>query len=351
MPGPLLPPAADADLTAPVARWFHDHGRDLPWRSPDCTPWSVLVSEVMLQQTPVARVEPVWRDWMTRWPGPADLAAAGTADVLVAWSGLGYPRRALRLQECSRVVMDRHGGHVPVAEDDLRALPGVGEYTAAAVRAFAHGRRSVVVDTHVRRVLARVIGGEAQAAPSYTRAERDRAAAVVPGGDAEAAHWSVAVMELGALVCTARSPACGRCPVADRCAWRAAGYPPDAHGARRRTQGWAGTDRQARGRMMAVLRTAFAAGESSVPEERLLAAGAEVFAAAPAPAARAEAAPARTARTEEGAIAAGRAGGAEAARERTHRVLAGLVADGLAARGNGSDPGSLSLPGVGPGDD
>ncbi|MBO3095669.1 A/G-specific adenine glycosylase [Cellulomonas dongxiuzhuiae] len=241
-----------------VVAWFDAHARDLPWRAADRTPWGVLVSEVMLQQTPVVRVEPAWRAWLDRWPTPADLAAAPTGDVLRAWDRLGYPRRALRLQECARAVVERHGGVLPDDEDALLALPGVGPYTAAAVRAFAFGRRSVVLDTNVRRVLARVAAGEALPAPALTVAETARAAAWVPDDDASAARWAAASMELGALVCTARSPRCDACPVADRCRWLAAGRPADAHAHRRRAQAWAGTDRQARGRVMALLREALA---------------------------------------------------------------------------------------------
>jgi A/G-specific adenine glycosylase len=239
-----------------VVHWFDGAARDLPWRAPDRTPWGVLVSEVMLQQTPVVRVEPAWRAWLEQWPAPADLARAATADVLRAWGRLGYPRRALRLQECARVVVERHDGVVPSTEAELRDLPGVGEYTAAAVLAFAYGKRSVVVDTNVRRVLARAVGGTALPAPSYTAAERALATALAPDGDTDAARWAAASMELGALVCTAKAPKCGACPVAELCAWRRAGSPPDAHSARRRTQAWAGTDRQARGRVMAELRQA-----------------------------------------------------------------------------------------------
>lgn len=245
-------------LVDPVTTWFDAHARDLPWRAPDRTPWGVLVSEVMLQQTPVVRVEPLWRTWMLRWPEPADLAAASTADVLRAWDRLGYPRRALRLQACAREVVERHAGVLPTDPDALLALPGIGTYTAAAVTAFAHGRRAVVVDTNVRRVLARALDGVALPAPHLSSAEMARAAAVVPDDDTSASRWNAAVMELGALVCTARSPRCGACPVADLCAWRAAGMPSDAHADRRRVQGWAGTDRQARGRLMARLRAASA---------------------------------------------------------------------------------------------
>lgn len=256
MPHPLVPP---------VLEWFDTAARDLPWRAPDRTPWGVLVSEVMLQQTPVVRVEPAWRRWMRRWPTPADLAEESTAEVLRAWDRLGYPRRALRLQQCARAVVEEHDGELPRTEEELLALPGVGTYTAAAVMAFAYGRRAVVLDTNVRRVLSRALAGEALPPPSLTRAELRDAGAVVPDDDARASRWNAAVMELGALVCTARSPRCDACPVADRCAWLAAGRPADALAAVRRRQGWHGTDRQVRGRIMAALRAA----DHLVPGEAL----------------------------------------------------------------------------------
>jgi len=243
----------DRDLTERLLAWYDDHARELPWRGPAATPWSVLVSELMLQQTPVARVLPVHEEWLLRWPAPADLAAEPAGEAVRAWGRLGYPRRALRLHAAAAAIVERHSGEVPSAYDDLLALPGVGDYTAAAVATFAFGRRHVVLDTNVRRVLARVLGGEEYPAPSVTRAERDRAAAALPADEPTAATWSIALMELGALVCTARAPACGDCPVADRCAWRAAGYPA-YDGPARRAQAWAGTDRQCRGRLMAVLR-------------------------------------------------------------------------------------------------
>lgn len=249
------PPAA-LELRSAVLDWFATHARRLPWREADCSPWGVLVSEVMLQQTPVVRVEPAWHRWMSVWPTPADLAAASTADVLRAWDRLGYPRRALRLQECARAIVRDHGGDVPADEAALLALPGIGEYTAAAVMAFAFRRRSVVLDTNVRRVLARAVDGLALPAPGLGAAERHRAAAIVPDDDVTASTWAAASMELGALVCTARSPRCEECPVASVCRWREAGYPSDEHAHRRRTQAWAGTDRQARGRLMAELRAA-----------------------------------------------------------------------------------------------
>jgi A/G-specific adenine glycosylase len=257
------------ELVERVTAWYEDAARELPWRAGDRTPWGVLVSEVMLQQTPVVRVEPVWREWMERWPTPADLAAASTAEVLRAWGRLGYPRRALRLADCARAVVERHAGAVPSDEGALLDLPGVGEYTAAAVRAFAFGGRAVVVDTNVRRVQARAVTGVALPAPSYTAAERRLAASLVPDDDATAAAWAAASMELGALVCTARSPRCDACPLRASCAWRLAGFPADEHAARRRTQAWQGTDRQVRGRVMAALRGA----DDPVPRALLADAG------------------------------------------------------------------------------
>jgi A/G-specific adenine glycosylase len=242
-----------SDLTAPLLAWYDAHARELPWRGPEASPWSVLVSELMLQQTPVARVLPVHAEWLRRWPAPADLAAEPAGEAVRAWGRLGYPRRALRLHAAATVIAERHGGEVPHAYDELLALPGVGDYTAAAVATFAYGRRHVVLDTNVRRVLARLLAGQELPAPSVTRAERERAAQVLPADEPTAATWSIALMELGALVCTARSPGCGACPVSAGCAWRAAGHPP-YDGPARRTQAWAGTDRQCRGRLLAVLR-------------------------------------------------------------------------------------------------
>lgn len=244
----------DVPVQTGLLEWFDAHARDLPWRTADRTAWGVLVSEVMLQQTPVVRVEPVWRAWLLRWPAPSDLAAATPADVLRAWHRLGYPRRAIRLLDAARAITAEHGGEVPDDEAALRALPGIGAYTAAAIRAFAFGRRSVVLDTNVRRVLARSVSGTALPPLTQTVAEHRLAKSALPDDDAAAARWSLALMELGALVCTARAPACGECPLRADCVWLAAGSPPDEHAARRRTQAWAGTDRQARGRVLAALR-------------------------------------------------------------------------------------------------
>jgi len=207
----------------------------------------------MLQQTPVIRVEPVWRQWMSRWPSPAALAAAAPGEAVHAWGRLGYPRRALRLHAAAVAIVEHHKGGVPASEEELLALPGVGTYTAAAVSAFAFGRRSTVVDTNVRRVLARIVNGVAQSAPSLTRAEMDLATALLPNDPDVARTWNVAVMEVGALVCSARSPQCPACPVQDLCAWQRAGRPA-YEGPARRGQSWHGTDRQCRGAILAVLR-------------------------------------------------------------------------------------------------
>lgn len=240
---------------AQVIAWYGQNLRDLPWRGADRSPWEVLVSEVMLQQTPVDRVEPTWREWMLRWPQPADLAVAPPADVIRAWGRLGYPRRALWLRSAAVDIVEVHNGEVPEDLDQLRQLPGIGEYTAAAVAVFAFGGRHAVLDTNVRRVHARWLDGkEFPGASSITAAERARACDILPESAPEAATWSVAVMELGSLVCSARkAPQCHRCPLQPECLWAAQGYP--AAERRPRVQArFAGSDRQARGAIMALLR-------------------------------------------------------------------------------------------------
>lgn len=255
MSGTVTPTVSKSLLHQRILDWYAEEARDLPWRSPSTSPWGVLVSEVMLQQTPVLRVEPVWREWMSRWPSPAALAASTPGDAVRAWGRLGYPRRALRLHAAASAIVERHRGRVPDSYDALLMLPGVGSYTAAAVASFAFGLRAAVVDTNVRRVLARVDSGSAQAPPTLTRAETALALRLLPSDDPTTRSWNVAVMELGALICKARSPRCESCPVADLCAWQRAGglaY----EGPVRRAQPWHGTDRQARGRLMAVMRDA-----------------------------------------------------------------------------------------------
>jgi A/G-specific adenine glycosylase len=245
-------PALDAGEV--IVDWYARAARDLPWRQPDVDAWAVLVSEVMLQQTPVARVEPVWREWLDRWPTPAALAAATPADVIRAWGKLGYPRRALRLREAAVAITERHGGLVPDRVVALEALPGVGTYTARAVACFGYGQPQPVVDTNVRRVVSRLVHGRLEAGNARA-ADLDDVAALAPADRERAVRFSVAVMELGALVCVAGTPRCGACPVRDRCAWRLAGCPPH-DGPPRRVQKFTGTDRQVRGRLLDVLRAA-----------------------------------------------------------------------------------------------
>jgi A/G-specific adenine glycosylase len=235
-----------------IVDWYATAARDLPWRRPGVDAWAVLVSEVMLQQTPVARVEPVWRAWLERWPTPSDLAAAVPAEVIRAWGKLGYPRRALRLREAALAVVEQHGGVVPSDVPDLEALPGIGTYTARAVACFGYGTPQPVVDTNVRRVVARLVHGRAEAGTARS-ADLDDITALAPSAPERAVRFSVAVMELGALVCVAGTPRCGVCPVRDRCAWRLAGCPPH-DGPPRRVQKFSGTDRQVRGRLLDVLR-------------------------------------------------------------------------------------------------
>ncbi len=234
-----------------LLQWYEREQRDLPWRRPGVSPWQVLVSEFMLQQTPVARVEPIWLAWVARWPTPSATAAASAADVLRAWGKLGYPRRAKRLHECALAIAREHGDVVPSDVETLLSLPGIGAYTARAVACFAYRQRVPVVDTNVRRVVARAVHGRADAAASSSPRDLDDVDALLPNDD-EAPRFSVALMELGATVCTARSPRCGICPLSV-CAWRSAGYPA-ATTQTRRVQRYAGTDRQVRGRLLDVLR-------------------------------------------------------------------------------------------------
>lgn len=236
-----------------IQEWFQREARDLPWRG-DCSAWGILVSEIMLQQTPVVRVQSVWEEWLERWPTPTAFAAAPAADVLRAWGKLGYPRRALRLHAAAAEIVEKHAGDVPDNYDELLKLPGVGTYTAAAVAAFAFGQRTTVVDTNIRRVHARLVIGQALPAPALTAAEMTLAARLLPKNQAESVRWNAAVMELGALICTARRPKCDDCPVVEQCAWIAAGQPEPTYIPK--GQPWAGTDRQVRGTVMAVLRAA-----------------------------------------------------------------------------------------------
>jgi A/G-specific adenine glycosylase len=251
-------------LADAVIAWYDENARDLPWREPGTSAWGVLVSEVMLQQTPVVRVEPAWRSWMTRWPTPADLAADPPSEAIRMWGRLGYPRRAMRLHTCAVAIVERHDGRVPDDLDQLLALPGVGTYTGRAVATFAYGQRHPVVDTNVRRVVSRAVEGKPDAGPNTTAADLTAMADLLPVAEARAARASIAFMELGAIVCTARSPRCVDCPFSEVCAWRLSGSPP-LEGPSRKPQRYAGTDRQVRGLLLEVLRHA----TGPVPRQRL----------------------------------------------------------------------------------
>lgn len=304
------PSSTSPNLPAKLNAWYARNARDLPWRHPDTTPWAILLSEVMSQQTPVARVIPLWRAWLERWPAPADLAEAPRSEILKMWANLGYPRRALRLKECAIACVERHGGMVPSDIAELEALPGIGHYTARAVATFAFGQAVPVVDTNVRRVYRRLIDGRYLQGPARAR-DLANVASLLPhvdpdprlvgrqqlpppqpqptgtgAGTGSSSHDSTAVennenrdaanlmcaalMELGALICTAKSPACDQCPVADNCAWVQAGKPQpteaEAQAAAQRVQKFVGTDRQVRGKIMGLLREA---GEGGVTKKEI----------------------------------------------------------------------------------
>jgi len=231
-----------------ITNWFKKNQRDLPWRKTDA--WGVLVSEIMLQQTPVARVLPVYTEWMKRWPTPRDMAKASGGDVITAWGRLGYPRRALRLLECAKVISSDYNNRIPETEIELRKLPGIGEYTAAAIVAFAFEERSLVLDINIRRLFARAIDGVEVPTSSINKSERKDRAALIPTRNPHL--WAAATMELGALICTAAKPKCELCPIANQCRWRSLDYPKSD--APKRTQSWNGTDRQCRGVIVQALR-------------------------------------------------------------------------------------------------
>ena len=231
-----------------ITAWFKENKRDLPWRKSGA--WGVLVSEIMLQQTPVQRVLPVYEEWMKRWPSPADLAKATPAEVITAWGRLGYPRRALRLHQCAKILSTELNNQLPRTESELRKLPGIGEYTAAAIVAFAFKESSLVLDINIRRLFSRLYRGEERPTSAPTKSERAEYATYMPAKNAHI--WAAATMELGALICTAKKPLCGRCPVADKCQWRSMDYPSSERV--KRTQSWHGTDRQCRGTIVQALR-------------------------------------------------------------------------------------------------
>lgn len=270
----------------------------------------------MLQQTPVVRVLPIWREWFDRWPTPADLAAASPAEVVRAWGRLGYPRRALRLHAAATEIAENHGNRVPEDHAELLDLPGIGSYTAAAVAVFAFGQHYTVVDINIRRVHARLFSGKALPSKSLTAAETRLADQLMPSDREDSVKWNQSVMELGALVCTARSPKCDDCPVFDQCAWIAAERPEPDYVPK--GQSWHGTDRQVRGAMMAVLRHS----PAPIPVDLLLTdrAGAEQLAT------RMERPGRETADMLE------KLWSLPAPPEQRERAFQGLVRDGLASR-------------------
>ena len=254
--------AANDGVALVLAAWWEANARDLPWRFGRATPWGVLVSEVMSQQTQMSRVVPYWTAWMAKWPDARALAVAPKAEVITAWGRLGYPRRALRLQECAQVVTMRYDDELPCTYDELVALPGVGDYTASAVLSFAYGRRAAVIDTNIRRVLSRVFRGQESLGGSASPLEREMAWRLLPedsprrarGKVAPSVMWNQSVMELGALVCTAKSPLCRQCPLVERCAFFKAGCPGLGQRRTRPRQRFQGTDRQVRGLVLGALR-------------------------------------------------------------------------------------------------
>lgn len=242
------------DLATPLIAWYRDNARDLPWRAEGFGAWGVLVSEFMLQQTPVTRVIPLLDAWLARWPTPTALADEAPASAVAQWANLGYPRRALWLHRAAVEIRDRHDGVVPRDVEALLALTGIGDYTARALAVFAYGDRHPVVDTNTRRVIARAVDGRSQPGPP-ARGDLAAMAGLLPRGDQDAAVVNAAMMELGAIVCTARSARCDVCPISSLCAWRAAGY-PDTGDLRRKQAAYEGSDRQARGAVLHALRAA-----------------------------------------------------------------------------------------------
>ena len=230
-----------------VLQWYEENKRDLPWRN--TTPWGVMVSEFMLQQTPVNRVLPIWQEWILRWPTPGDLATAKRSEVITAWGRLGYPRRALRLHESAKIIKEEFSNGVPSEVEILRTLPGVGDYTAAAIAAFAFNKSVLVLDVNIRRLYARVIDGKAHPTTAPSQLERKLRSSLIPS---DGATWAAATMEFGALICTSKSPSCNLCLLKNNCTWRNLGYPES--GIARKSQSWDGTDRQCRGVILQALR-------------------------------------------------------------------------------------------------
>jgi A/G-specific adenine glycosylase len=230
--------------------WAEQNGRDLPWRHTR-DPWAILVSEVMLQQTQVSRVIPVWRAFLAQFPTAKECAAAPQAAVVTAWRGMGYNRRAVNLHRCAIAITDDHAGKVPDDLDALLRLPGIGAYTARAVLAFAFERRVGVLDVNAARVHARLNGRVVDQATADAATPSRRAWA-----------WNQAILDLGATVCTKRNPRCDVCPLTKQCAWRGNGADPAGIGSRQSR--FEGSDRQGAGRLVDALR---AGSVSSAPND------------------------------------------------------------------------------------
>jgi len=237
-------------MQAAVLRWYAAHGRDLAFRSTS-EPWAVLVSEVMAQQTQATRAADAWTGFLARYPTPATMAAAAPAEVIRAWRGLGYNRRALALQRAARVIVDEHDGRVPDDLDALVRLPGVGPYTARAVLAIAFGRPVAALDVNIGRVLGRAFGIDAGSA----RHRQAAADTLVPTD--RAADWTHALMDVGAMCCRPAEPRCDECPLRTWCRY-ASGAPTTASARTRKPTSapFPATTRWLRGRILDRLRDA-----------------------------------------------------------------------------------------------
>jgi A/G-specific adenine glycosylase len=269
--------------------WYAEHGADVPWRPAEGRPgdpYAALVAAVCAQQTPMARVLPLYARWMAALPALGDAARASRAEALRLWGDAGYPRRAVAIRETARIVVREHGGELPREEAALLALPGVGPFTAAIVRCFGHGEQVAAVDVNVVRVLGRAVLGELEPVASLPAARAEALAErMLPPGEAE--RWNPALMDLGAMICRAR-PRCEACPLARLCAARPRIARGERAAAPRRQPAYAGSDRQWRGRILRALRE-HAAGAEGGDETPSLAVRSLVARLAVTPAERARA--------------------------------------------------------------